>query len=531
MTAHVQGVSTSRRVPHDATIIRGAPAPLPALVERRRSSILAMRFPAAVPFGLLTAWLAYDLLLLCRFVGLDQPPVYAAWTLLTGGLFWLLTLPRRGGVQAGLTLGTLLACVGIATLLLMLGGEGRFFYANPDWQVRDAVLRDMTIHPWPFVYASGDMLRAPIGMYLVPALVGKSWGQAGADLALLFQNGVLLGLLLAIGSTLFASARARLIALTVFLAFSGLDVIGQLKAGNAAGLAPTAHLEGWGSTQFSSTITLAFWVPQHAIAGWIAAIGILLWRVDRLSLGALLMLQPLIALWSPFAVMGAAPFLLYAAWRDLARGRIRAADIALPLVATVIALPALLYMSAAGDRVGFRLFPIAPADYLLFETLEALPFLLIAAAGRQARFGGPILGITAACLLFMPFVQVGWWIDFAMRASIPALAILALHLADGLSGVWPASARRKAALAGLLAVGSVTGLTEIGRAVTFPISPEPRCGFSRAWDETFAAWPKHSYLAPADALPALVRPPSPTPIAADEPDACFDGQWPLPPLF
>ena len=493
------------------------------------SIFLATRISTTILFGLPIGWLAYDLLLLCRFIGLNHPALHAGWAVLTAGIFWLLALPRRRDIPAGTTAGTLLACLGIATLLLILGGEGRFFYANLDWQVRDAVLRDMRIHPWPFIYASGDMLRAPVGMYLIPALAGKLWGQPGADLALLAQNSLLLATLMAIGSTLFASVPRRLIALAVFLAFSGLDVLGQIKIGNIP--VPTAHLEGWGPTQFSSTITLAFWVPQHAIAGWLGALGFLLWRVERLGLGGLLILPPLIALWSPLAAMGLMPFIVYACWHDLRRRRIAFVDAALPALATAIALPSLLYMAAAGDQVGARFFPLDPADYLFFETIEALPYLLIAWAGWRARFGGAALGITAAMLLAAPLVQVGWWIDFAMRATIPALAILALHLADMLVGSWPASARRKAALVGLLMIGSLTGFAEIVRALSFPASPQPRCGFSRAWDESFAAWPKASYLAPLDALPSEIRPRHPARITAPDPVRCHDRPWAKPPLF
>ena len=558
MDRYVPGVSQNRRVPPGERIRRaansplplaggagggpaehlgnaidwvGSPPPTPPANGRGIKTLLAVRIPATILFGALIGWLAYDLLLLCRFIGFDQPPVYAAWAVLTACLFWVATLPRRRDLHAGPTFATLLGCLGIATLLLMLGGEGRFFYANVDWQVRDAVLRDMAIHPWPFVYASGDMLRAPIGMYLVPALAGKAWGQAGADLALLAQNSLLLGLMLAIGSTLFATRRARLIALAVFLAFSGLDILGQIKAGHAAGLAPTAHLEGWAITQYSSTITLAFWVPQHAIAGWLGALGFLLWRVGRLGLGALLMLPPLLALWSPLGAMGALPFIVYAVFHDLWHRRVVIADLALPVLATAIALPALLYLAAAGDSVGARFFPISPDHYLLFETIEVLPYLLIAAAGWRARFGGAALAIAGAALLVMPFIQVGWWIDFTMRASIPALAILALHLADGLAGGWPASARRKAALIALLGIGSITGLTEIVRALTYPASPAPQCGFARAWDQSFAAWPKVSYLAPIGAIPDGIRPDAPTIAPADDPARCYDRPWPKPPLF
>ena len=505
-----------------------APAPSSA---KAPPGPLSRRVPGSALFAGLTGWLCYDLLLLCRFLGMDMPVVATLWVALTTAIFWLATLPRRNDIASGPTVAQLLICLAIAFLLMALGGQGRFFYANLDWQVRDAVLHDMVVHPWPFVYASGDLLRAPIGMYLVPALAGKAWGQAGADVALLLQNGMLLGMIMAIAGTMFRGISRKTTALIVFLMFSGLDIIGQIRTGHMAELVPTAHIEGWGPTQYSSTITLAFWVPQHAIAGWAGGLGVMLWRDGRLRLGSLMMLAPLLALWSPLAAMGLLPFLAYALWHDLARRWIRPTDIVLPALATTAALPALAYLSAAGDAVGVRLFPIAPDAYLAFLSIEIFPFLLIALRGRHARFGGPLLGIAIVSLLVMPLVQVGWSIDFAMRASIPALTILALHLGDGLGGGWKLTTGYRAALIALLVLGSATGLTEITRALIFPLSPAPRCGFSRAWDETFSAWPKSSYLAPLDQLPEVIRPSHVRRAPSDMLGSCFPYGWARPALF
>ncbi|TZG26593.1 hypothetical protein FYJ91_15260 [Sphingomonas montanisoli] len=416
-------------------------------------------------------------------------------------------------------------CIGIALLLCALGGQGRFFYANADWQVRDAVLRDMAIHPWPFVYADGNLLRAPLGMYLVPALAAKAGGQGVGDIALLTQNGLLIGLLLAIASTLFETARARAIALAVFVGFSGLDIVGQLLRGHIAGFSPTAHLEGWGFTQFSSTITLLFWVPQHALAGWVPALAYLLWRSGRLRSGVLFATLPLVALWSPFGTIGAMPFALHA----LIAQRIGRRDLCALISATLLALPGLIYLAAAPDAVGVRFFPIPLNQYVLFALVEAVPFLIAGWAWR-ARFGGATLLVVGLCLAVAPLVQIGWSIDFTMRASIPALAILAAHLGDMMVGN-VLSKERRSMLIRLLVIGSITGLCEIARAVTFPTSPVPHCGFSRAWDETFGAYPKGSYLAPIDRVPAAIRPVEPAVATDRDPPACYDRAWPLPPMF
>jgi len=230
------------------------------------SALLARRVPTGLLLRLAIGWLSLDAWLLCHFIGLDSPWIAAIWLSLTVALLGLTALPKA---KTDPTVAALLCCLLIGFALMMSGGAGRFFYANIDWQVRDAVLRDMRINPWPFVYAPDEILRAPIGMYLVPALVGKALGQSGADLALLVQNGTLTGLALAIASSLFDGPRSRMIGLAVFLAFSGLDIVGQAVVGHLGAVTPTAHLEGWGPTQFSSTMTLAFWVPQHALAGWL----------------------------------------------------------------------------------------------------------------------------------------------------------------------------------------------------------------------------------------------------------------------
>ncbi|RVT92718.1 hypothetical protein [Sphingomonas crocodyli] len=469
----------------------------------------------------LLGWLALDLVLLLRFLGFAQPALYLAAAVAVALLVRAIAREDLGRIawrRVGL-------CIAIALLLCALGGEGRFFYANVDWQVRDAVLRDMAIHPWPFVYAGGDLLRAPLGMYFVPGLAAKAGGQGAGDVALLAQNGLLIGLLLAIGSTLFESGRARMIALAVFLGFSGLDIVGQLLRGHIGGFAPTAHLEGWGFSQFSSTITLIFWVPQHALAGWVPALAYLLWRSGRLRSGVLFATLPLVALWSPFGTIGALPFAFHAL---LAR-RIGWRDLGAVIPATLLALPALLYLAAAPDAVGVRFYPIPLGNYVLFELVEAVPFLIAGWAWR-ARFGGVTLLIVGLCLAVAPLVQIGWSIDFAMRASIPALAILAVHLGDRLAGM-DMPKERRAMLLRLLAIGSITGLCEIARAVTFPTSPVPHCGFSRAWDETFGAYPKGSYLAPIDRVPAAIRPVDPAVAADRDPLACYDRAWRLPPMF
>ncbi|MDO7833951.1 hypothetical protein Q4610_02730 [Sphingobium sp. HBC34] len=466
---------------------------------------------------LLAGWLGLDQLLLWRFLGLPFWACGLGAIIILGLCVWLLRATRS---LRGPTIGALLLCLVVAILLMLLGGEGRFFYANIDWQVRLAVLRDMSVNPWPFVYSARgapDMLRAPIGMFLAPAIAAKTLGLRAADILLWLQNSLLIATLLALGAALFNTRRAKLIALAVIIGFSGLDALGRLLF--RGGLSD--HLENWAYLQYSSTITLAFWVPQHALAGWVGALGFLLWRGGRLSLGPYLALLPLTALWSPLGLIGAMPFAALAGGRALIAGTLRLSDIGLPALATLLCLPGLLYLGAAGEGVGARLMAVAPLQWGLFELLEVLVYVAPLALLLRPRFGRDTLALLTLWLLVIPFIQIGASIDFMMRGSVSALTILAVMAADALI----VDRRARLWLVPPLLIGSITGLYEIRRALAHPPAPQVRCSFFKAWDQSFGFQPKDSYLAPLSEMPAPIRPQHPVRVSPAEPATCWDGHW------
>lgn len=499
-----------------------------------RSTFPAHLLERVVPSGwlfvFLAGWLGLDQLLLWRFLGFA--PLWA-YPLATLAILFLCrailhAMPQRDGP----TLGALLLCIAVSAILLILSGEGRFFYANVDWQVRFAVLRDMAVNPWPFAYA-GDggplLLRAPIGMFLLPALIGKAGGGTAADMALLAQNALLIGALLALGSTLFDSARAKAIALAIVIMFSGLDALGRLLVRGEL----SDHLEHWAFLQYSSTITLLFWVPQHGLSGWIGAVGFLFWRSGRAPLAPWLALMPFCALWSPLGLVGGLPFAALAGVRSLLTRSLRPADILLPALASLIAIPSLLYLaSGAGDGVGIQIAPLPVAQWALFLLLEvgvfAVPLLF---AGSARRYGRDGLILVLIILMTIPLVRVGWSIDFMMRASITALAILAVLTAEAII----AAPRVRPWLIGALLIGVITPWHELRRSVVHPPAPAMRCDLIRAWDvealelglrrQGDPPSPKGTYLAPVAAVPAIIRPAAPTPARTEATDRCWDGHW------
>jgi hypothetical protein len=448
------------------------------------------------------------------------------------GFLVLLWLGERRIVQGDpVRWPTLGICLAISCVLLLLGGEGRLFYANEDWQIRDAVLADMAGHPWPFAYLTGggeQVLRAPLGMYLLPAIIG-SGSQTATDLALLACNMLMLGMLLALASTLFETARAKRIALIIFIAFSGLDIVGTLLA-NATGTASFDHLERWSPPlQYSSVITLIFWVPQHAIAGWFCALLFLLYRRGSITLGSLAASVPLAAIWSPLGVIGAIPLVAWAGLRAIHGRTLRWINVATGVAALAVAVPALAYLAADAQQLPAGPQGVRPLTFVIFLLLEVSPSLWILYRLRAPlRFGLDTLVLVMAMLVLIPLFHIGAGNDFAMRVSIAPLAVLVALLASGLTADEARISRPTGiAIAVLLSLGAVTGAAEVARALRLAPAPPPQCSLPGAWVRQ-SGWIADisTYLARAGAMPSWLRRDTPTLIdPRADPHDCWSRPW------
>ncbi len=505
-----------------------APSPADRLRGVARRTVSARHLLAAALLVLLTANQ-----LLLHFLDVELPIAVAAFAAGAGLLLLMLRLPLADEPRIGL--GRLAGCLAVALVILALGGEGRLVYANTDWQIRDAVLRDLTLYSWPYAYTGRgavELLRAPIGMYLLPAVAGKAGGVAVAEAAMLAQNAVLLGIVLALGSLLAETARARLVLLVVAIVFSGLDFLAMLRIDAAHALDATSHLDQWSPIQFSSHVTQAFWVPQHAIVGWIGAVLFLLWAKGRLPLVGFLAPLPLLALWSPLSLMGIMPFAAAAGLTTLLRRRLKVRDIAIPMLAAAAAVPALVYLQAAGDTVGIRAYPLSLPEWFFFQLIETIPFILGVALLATARRPRLLVALSATWLAAAPFIQIGGGIDFVMRASIPALAVLAALVAEALAsrgGDYRADGGvSRGLLIGALAVGAITGLHEIARGLMYRPAPLTRC-------ELVATTVAHggpdgpaglsTYVAPVSALPEPLRPKALELVPPTTGVRCWERPW------
>ncbi len=380
-------------------------------------------------------------------------------------------------------LGQAAIALGIAAVWTTLGGVGHFVFANLDWTVRDAVLLDLVRNPWPVVYDSAPsqaamMLRAPIAFYLPAAAIGKLLGIRFAELSLLLWTGLGVFLTFMLMQRDHPRASQLLVRLGVFILFSGMDIVGTVAHYNPHPIGE--HLEWWAFLfQYSSHTTQLFWVPNHALPGWIAIAWLLGHQGKRLPIAPAILMVALTPLWSPLTAIGLAPIFGVAIVSELMRDRRVnwfAAVLDLRVVVPALICCALIYpylllgsetvASGAGYDVRWVGEDFVPRyfEFVIFE------FALFAALLLWRYRLEPLLLCSIAVLLILPIYRIGGANDLAMRASIPALALLAMKLGDWLST--PLAQTRDASVRAiavvLLAIGAVTPFMEIARVFLQP---------------------------------------------------------------
>lgn len=328
-----------------------------------------------------------------------------------------------------------------------------------DWLKHFAIFNEIAREGWPPVNAATrTYLRYPLGYYMVPGLAAKLFGEAVLPAAVFVQTwlGLLLVLLLALQKI--ASARP-LFFLVVFLLFGGLDLVGWYFIGPNRDLLSTK--EWWASLAlfaYEGPATLYLWVPQHALAGMLGLLIVLRDGRPRASIRLLGLLGAALLFWSPFAAIGVLPFGV-AAWGRCWRSIL--AEPANLLSAVLIAVPVLIYLAPGTEEIprGWNLHQrgFSAAIYLAFLLLEAGAFLLalrVAGGWKELRHPWVLIGV----LTLLPLYRMGLYNDFTMRASIPALTLLALASAAVVSRI---EGRRWIPLAICVGIGAAGSALEI----------------------------------------------------------------------
>lgn len=414
------------------------------------------------------ASLAYLGLPVLLFLALWLKPVVAvpAFLATLAGIVGLFRTYPKGPTNAK----GLLPCVAVALLATCLSGAGGVGLQNWDFDKHNAVLHDLITRPIPVRYENpGDpALNGPLvyymGWYLPAVVVGRVLGWTAANVTLFLWS--FLGLTLAL--LWFARlTRSRGWAAPLFLLFfSGLDVLGALFQGrNPLGMS-NLSLHHWaGFAQYTHNLALVNWVPHHALAMWIATALVLYEFLIRERRDAVVGPWALLPFWSPWAMVGLAPFVLV----GLLRGKGKAVgwnSVAIfggsvPFVMAFLA-------SNRGDVVkGWAWFYTGGLRfvgmYLGFVLLEfALVALLVWRLLRPESRDRWVLGLAIAALFALPLYRFGISGDLTMRASLPMLFVLAIY---AFRAMREGNGKAKWALGAVLGIGALSPLHEFAYSV------------------------------------------------------------------
>ena len=358
------------------------------------------------------------------------------------------------------------------------GGAGHLFYANADWLVRDAVLMDLAHTAWPPSYGerhgNAMILRTALAYFLPAAMLGSLIGAQFADLLLYAWTGlgaVLFLVLLPLPQQLLR----QFLALVIVILFSGMDAAGVLLI--AGHLPPNAlHLEWWAHPlQYSSHTTQLFWVPNHALPAWLAiALFYRHWRSPDFWPAAILV-AALLPLWTPFAVLGIAPFLAFLALDRVRQGLGLRAPLALVVPAVLLLALQARYIGLGIEELGTS----TPAEVAFsvgasgskYGRFVLLEFALLGVAMLfLLRHSRALWAIAMVTLATLPLANFGPSNDIVMRASIPSLAMLSILCVRALDELDASAVTRiaRGLVIGMLTLGAVTPAYEFWRAVLKP---------------------------------------------------------------
>jgi hypothetical protein len=343
---------------------------------------------------------------------------------------------KSGGTSATLAVAAVAACLTLGVLALMGFVSGHFSW---DWIKHWALLNTLSSEPWPVqieLQGAPAYLRFYIGAYLVPAGIAhlSGWSLAVCT-AMWYGLGLTLAFML-IGDDEAGSGLQRLSVLPLLLLMGGADAwLQRLQRIEGPLVTITGfHHEWWADPwldhplQYGSPLSLLLWVPHQAIPA-LMAVGLLCRLRTPASLAPTAMAIGMLALWSPYALIGTVILLMgRIAGSTALQSALRRPDMAtIGAAATATAFAALmawtlLHQLPAGGldpgRVWSRL--AQPAPYLLFLTVElAIPLLIL----RRRMFEDATSVAALLTLIVLPWVG-GAVPDAVMRISMPALIYL-----------------------------------------------------------------------------------------------------------
>ncbi len=410
-------------------------------------------------------------------------------------------------------------CLAGGLALCLLGGEYHLFFSTWDWFTRDAVLADLVGNTFPVFYhyqGADFFLRAPLGMYMLPAAIGWGFGLKAAHFALLLQNTFLFSSLLYLAGSLAGGAKLRF--LLLLISSGPVDAIPLLA--DCYLFQPECvikpHFMFWNPlARYWAQLPQLFWAPNHALSAWLTAVLILLSIRREIDIALLALSSIALLFWSPLPMIGAAPLLLMRGIASLSPELSRDRT-ALATAAGMMLLPLLVYLSidAAAlsrgwlfEKEGFFLwYPMA----LVFGIPQV--WLLVWGRDDIPPWLKPTFFAASAVLVLFPLYRIGVTVkdnDMAMRAMMTPMFLLGFIFAEAAPKLVESTHRPRAILAGsIVGISAVTGMMEIGRSVVDPSYEINDCNLLTATDKVLPGFPASNYLAHVEKAPAWLVPAS-----------------------
>lgn len=375
---------------------------------------------------------------------------------------------------------SLVAIIALAAVWCYFAGIGYFYYQSFDYHFRNAVFRDLINYSWPVMYDKADTpMVYYMAFWLPSAALAKltslivSSPHANFIIANIYLYiYALIGVILLFAELSLAlraeKLKSVLPAVLAFMFFSGLDVVGTLFFATEKP-AFDYHLDWWAIfMQYSSMTTGMFWVFNQFIP--IALLTLLIYNERRIkTFGFLLALS---LFFTPYPTAGVGIFMLSYATVSFIKSPDKKSFIINDIfsieniIGVFMLLPVIVlyFITNSGgiDRLWYIFDYTTPKQLIIFLLLE---FVLYAAV-IFSQYKKDVFFLTlVVSLVLIPFLRLDRQNNFCMRASIPALVMLALYAIRFLKE--SKSITPKVLLSLMLMLGAATPLMEFYRGLHY----------------------------------------------------------------
>lgn len=382
----------------------------------------------------------------------------------------------------------LAVAVAFAAAIFLLGGQLHLLHTPLDWRIRDAVLGDLVTTGFPSAYdykGVDYVTRAPLGMYMLPALVGRAFGLYAAHVALFAQNSLFLGAVFYLIATIGHGFR-HVVVMVLLAGCSALGIVLVMVGEMPLTLGRLLYIgfDSWNPHfQYSASLVQFFWVPNHALPGWWLAMLLLLLARRQLDEATVAVSIGGALFWSPLAILPAA---LWIVLRIAANFRVSLTSARLWAVAAVAVgfIPVAAYMVIGAETIDHGLSSDREEFWLLYIVFILAAFVPVGYIALYRRYvpsaDRGLLIFSLILLVALPLGRFGPANDLVMRGSISALTIVAFCFGSVLLD--PARRRTFARYLGALVLGlcAPSAAVELTRAAVFQRYPISDCSLFEA---------------------------------------------------